>query len=384
MEPESPRRALECLLGIPSFHGNQVNVLRNGDQTFPAMLEVIGTATRTIDVQTYGYWSGSTGDEVARALAGRAQDGVRVRVLLDAFGTRRIDRRSIGIMEAAGAEVVWFRPLTNWRITQSTHRGHRKILICDGSIAFTGGFGFADEWRGDARDRSQWRDTALQLRGPVVNGLRGAFVNNWAETGRLLFAEDVDPFPLQKAAGQSAAQVVQGDAETGWGDMSTLVRGLLGLARRRLRISADYLVPDAGALELLCAAARRGVTVEVLRPAAQPQGGLSRLASRANYQRLLEAGVSVWEYQPTALNAKVMTVDGVVANVGPVDFDAGSLTLNDEVTVVVFDPSVVAELDGQFDADLGRSEPIGLDRWAGRGTGERVKEAAAGFFARRV
>lgn len=378
------RRALECLLGVPSTAGNEVEVLLSGDQTLTAMLEAINEARATVDVQTYGHWSGSTGRTFSEALAERARAGVRVRVLLDALGTARIDKDLLGDLEAAGAHVERFRPLANWRVTQSTHRGHRRTLVCDGRVAFAGGWAFADEWAVGTNGQPPWRDTALRLRGPVVNGVRGVFVNNWAEVALPFFDEEVDCFPGQEAAGPSDAMVIRGDAETGWGDMATSVRVLLGLAERRVRISADYFVPDPDALELLCGAAARGVAVEVLRPGPRAANQLTQLASRAGYETLLAAGVRIWEYQPTVLQAKVMTVDGVVGKVGPVEFDAHSLTLNDEVTVAVFDPSVVGRLDDQFDAYLDESEPIALEAWRRRGRAQRVSQSAAGVLARRL
>lgn len=377
-------RALECLLGVPTVGGNKVDVLRNGEEAHPAMLEAIGAATSTIDIQTYGNWNGVVGHTFARAMADRAGAGVRVRVLLDAFGRANIDKTSVAGMEAAGVEIGRFRPLIKWRATESTHRGHRKILVCDGRVAFTGGWGIGDEWAGDARDRSEWRDTAVRLQGPAVNGLLGAFVNNWAELAHPFYDEDVDPFPLREEAGTSSVQIVRGDAETGWGDIATLSRVLLGFARHRVRISADYLAPDPAALDLLCSVARKGVKVEVLRPGPRARKRLPQIVSRSYYYTLLESGVRIWEYQPTAFETKVITVDGEVANVGPVDFDAGSLTLNDEVTVVVFDPSVVAVLDDQFDADLERAEPVAPEDRTGRDRGQRAMEATTRFIARHL
>ncbi len=378
------RTALQYLVGIPVTDTNRVDVLRNGDQAFPAMLEAVSSARSTIDLETFGHWNGSTGEEFASLVADRADAGVRVRVLLDALGGRQMDKHLIERMAMAGARVRWFRPLSNWRVTQSTHRGHRKLLICDNRVGFAGGTGFADQWRGDARHAGEWRDTSVRLQGPAVNGLLGAFINNWAETGQPLFEEDVDPLPLQPRAGPSPVQVVRGDAETGWGDISTLVRSFIALARRRLRISASYFVPDATAMDLLCAAARRGVSIEVLRPGPYVTSRLSQLASQAQYDKLLEAGVRVWSFQPSALQAKVITVDGSLASIGPANFNSRSLTLDDEVNVVVIDRQVASVLDSHFDADLVRAEEIDPSRWSGRGLGQRAAEAGPGFLARRL
>ena len=378
------RVAFECLLGVPATEGNQVDVLRNGDEAFPAMLDAIRSASSTVDLTTFGHWEGTVGREFTDALVDRARAGVRVRVLLDAYGTRHLDRALIGRLSDAGAMVEWFRPLSNWRITQSTHRGHRKLLVCDNRLAFTGGIGIGDRWRGDAAEPTQWRDTGVRVQGPAVNGLRGAFLNNWAETRRPLYDEGVDPFPEQPQPGSSAVQVVRGEAETGWGDLSTLVRAVVGLARRRLRISASYFVPDANARALLCAAAERGVSVELIRPGPYMSSQLSKLVSDAQCRHLLEGGVHIWSYQPTVLQAKVMTVDGVMASVGTATFNSRSLTLDDEVNVVMFDPDVVRTLDAHLDDDLARSEPVELEEWRRRSFGRRSAEAVPGFLARHL
>jgi cardiolipin synthase len=377
------RRALESLVGVPATDGNLVDILRNGAQAFPAMLEAIGAATATVDLLTFGHWSGSVGRSFAAALAERAAAGVRVRVLLDALGSGGIDRDLVGSVRSAGAQVEWFRPLTNWRVTQTSHRGHRKLLVCDGEVAFTGGVGIADEWSGDAGGPSEWRDTQVRVRGPAVNGLVGAFVNNWAETASPLFDEGVDRFPRQDPAGASCVQVVRGDAETGWGDISTLARSLLGLARHRVRISAGFFVPDDGTLEVLAEAARRGVAVDVLRPGRQ-QSALSRLASQAQYDRLLRAGVRVWSFQPTAFHVRAVTVDATVASLGAVNFNSRSLTLDDEVNVVVVDHGVARLVDDHFEADLERSAAVDPARWSERDLAQRAKELVPGFLARRL
>ncbi|MGH9226757.1 MAG: phospholipase D-like domain-containing protein [Acidimicrobiales bacterium] len=384
MDTPRYRIAMESLIGVPATDGNRVAVLRNGDQAFPAMLGAVGSAESTIDLHTFGHWNGTIGGELAEALCGRAAAGVRVRVLLDALGTRHIDRALVDRLARAGANVQWFRPLTNWRITQSTHRGHRKLLICDSRLAFTGGVGIGDHWLGDARDASQWRDTNVGVEGPAVNGLRGAFINNWAETRQPLYDAEVDPFPDQPPAGESAVQVVRGDAETGWGDMSTLVRSFVGLARERLRISASYFVPDDAGLALLCGAARRGVRVELLRPGPHVSSRVSSLASDSLCRRLLDGGVKIWSYQPTLLQAKVMTVDGAMASVGAVNFNSRSLTLDDEVNVVLFDPELVAGLDAHFDDDVAHAEPLTADQWGRRGLRRRSAEVVPGVLARRL
>ncbi|MDP9070445.1 MAG: phospholipase D-like domain-containing protein [Actinomycetota bacterium] len=370
------RRALEGLIGIHATDGNRVDVLRNGDRIFPAMFEAIRGATSTIDFLTFVYWVGDIGKEFAEALAERAEAGVRVRVILDALGAYDLDDEVIQIMEKAGVTVERFRPVQKLKFWESNHRTHRKVLICDENVAFTGGIGIADEWRGDARDRSEWRDTHFRVRGPAVCGLRAAFVQNWVETAHDPFDEGVDRFPEQPTDGPTPIQVLRGAAESGWSDMSTLFRILLLLARRRVRITTAYFVPDDLTSDLLCRAAQRGVEVEILVPGPHMDKRFVQVASESEFQPLLDAGVKLWAYQPSMLHAKVMTVDGVVANVGSSNFDARSLLLDDEVNLVIFDPQVTSELDAHFDHDLDRSEPIEVGQWAHRGPFQRAKEAA--------
>ncbi len=369
------RRTLEGLLGVPATDGNHVDVLRNGDDIFPAMFEAIRAATSTIDFLTFVYWVGDIGREFAEALAERARAGVRVRVILDALGAYDLEEDVIQTMNDAGVLVERFRPVQKLKFWESNHRTHRKVLICDENVAFTGGIGIADEWRGDARDPSEWRDTHFRVRGLAVCGLRAAFIQNWAETGNDLFQEGVDRFPDQPTDGSSAIQVLRGAPETGWTDMSTLFRTLLLLARRRVRITTAYFVPDDLTTDLLCTAAKSGVEVEILIPGPHIDKRFVQVAGEAEFQPLLDAGVKLWAYQPTMLHAKVMTVDGVVANVGSANFDARSLLLDDEVNMMLFDPRVTAELDAHFDHDVSRSDRVDPGEWSKRGPVQRAKEA---------
>jgi cardiolipin synthase len=378
------RRALEGLLGVPATEGNRVDVLRNGDRIFPAIFEAVEAATATVDFLTFVYWQGSVGEEMAGLLADRAAAGVRVRVILDALGAFSMDRALVERMVAAGAQVEWFRPVNKLRFWEANHRSHRKVLICDEDVAFTGGIGIADEWRGDARRPGEWRDTHFRVRGPAVDGLRAAFVQNWAETGRPLLDAAVDRFPLQPAAGGSVVQVVRGAAQTGWSDVATLVRSLLALAQERVRITTAYFVPDEATCRVLADTARRGVDVEVLLPGPHVDKRFVQLASQSQYAGLLDAGVRLWSYQVSMLHAKVMTVDGLVASVGSANFTSRSLLLDDEVNLVVLDPAVVAALDDDFDADVARSEAVDPGEWPDRGLAQRAKEAVAGLGGRHM
>jgi cardiolipin synthase len=368
------RRALEGIIGVPATEGNRIDVLRNGDEIFPAMLKAIEKAEHTVDFLTFVYWSGSIGTKFADALSARAKAGVRVRVVLDALGAHPMDKALIAKMEDSGVLVRWFRPLHRFRPTQVNHRTHRKVLIADESVGFTGGVGIADVWQGDARDSSEWRDTHFRLVGPAVDGLRSAFLDNWAETDPVLFDESIDRFPEQPKSGHALVQCVRGASETGWSDISTLFNTLLQLASSRVRVTTAYFVPDEDLTDRLCKAAQRGVRVEILLPGPFADKRFVQLAGEASYEALLSAGVKIWNYQPTMLHAKVMTVDGVVANVGSANLNSRSMALDEEINVVMIDPDVVQILDEHFDDDCSRSVAIEPGLWEHRSIAQRLAE----------
>ena len=368
------RRTLEGVIGVPATEGNLVDVLVNGDQIFPAMLDAIGEARRTIDLLTFVYWRGGIGTKFAEALSDKAGSGVRVRVLLDAWGASSIDPGLVSEMEDAGVRVRWFRPLHRLQPTKVNHRTHRKVMIVDEETGFTGGVGIADEWKGDARSEDEWRDTHFRVRGPAVDGLRAAFLDNWLETDPEVFDASIDRFPDQPQPGGAVIQCVRGASEVGWSDISTLLLALLQLAKDRIRITTAYFVPDDELIGQLSAASDRGVKVEILLPGPHGDKRFVQLAGQAIYEQLLEHGVRIWHYQPTMLHAKIMTVDSLVANVGSSNFNARSTELDEEINLVALDPDLVRQLDRQFDVDLERSEEIQPGRWEDRSVGRRVLE----------
>ncbi len=381
---ERVRRILEGVIGVPATEGNRIVVLRNGDEIFPALLDAIDEAEHTIDLLTFVYWEGEIGKRFAEHLAERANAGVRVRVLLDAWGAHPVKRDLVDLMEDAGVLVRWFRPLHRFEPTKVDHRTHRKVVIVDEATGFTGGVGIADEWMGDARNESEWRDTHFRVNGPAVDGLRAAFLDNWAETGEVLFDEDVDRFPDQPKPGGSVVQCVRGASEIGWADVSTLFLTLLQLAERRVRITTAYFVPDEALLQRLCDAPDRGVEVQLLLPGEHADKRFVQLGGEDSYAELMEHGVQLWHFQPTMLHAKVMTVDGVVANVGSANLNARSTALDEEVNLVALDPEVVRVLDAQFDEDLERSVRIDPDRWEGRSVGQRAMEKVVAPLRRHI
>ncbi len=369
------RRSIEVLVGVPATEGNEITRLRNGDEIFPAMLEAIRAATRTIDMLTFVYWKGDIAEEFAQALSDRAVSGVRVRLLLDAVGARQIDRTLVDRMSEAGALVEWFRPPAS-KVRKVNHRTHRKVLVCDEELAFTGGVGIAQEWCGNARDETEWRDSHFSVRGPAVDGLRAAFAQNWAETSHPLFEPDVDRFPDQQHSGPSTVQVVRGSSDVGWSDIATVMRTLIQRAQQRIRVTTAYFNPDDDYIEMLGAAVRRGVEVAVLVPGEHIDKRTSQIVAQEDYQSVLDAGVQLWTYDTSMLHAKVTTVDGIVSVVGSPNINQRSMNLDEEVALVVLDPALADVLDGDFDDDLRVSTQMTPERWANRSIVEKALERA--------
>jgi cardiolipin synthase A/B len=369
------RRRLEVVIGTPFTEGNSLEVLRNGDQIFPAMLEAIRGAEATVDLMTFVYWKGDIARDFAATMSDRARAGVRVRLLIDALGGRLIETDLVEQMDRAGVQVEWFRKPLLKSPFKSNHRLHRKICVVDGRIAFTGGVGIAEEWCGDARNEHEWRDTHLRVEGPAVDGLQSAFIQNWAETDRPLYDED-DEFPVQPQRGSSAVQIVRGSASLGWDDMQSAFHVMLASARERLRIATAYFAPDHDFLETLCAAPARGVEVDLLVPGPHADKRVSQLTSEGVYERLVGCGVTVWTFQPSMMHAKVMTVDGIAGAVGSSNFNRRSLDHDEEVVLIALDRDLTATLDVHLDDDFGRSVEIDLSRWRDRSPAQRALESA--------
>jgi cardiolipin synthase A/B len=376
------RRVSEGVIGVPATEGNQIDALRNGDEIFPAMLESIESAQCTIDFLTFVYWQGRVGREFAQRLADRASAGVRVRVLLDAWGSKPIERSLVDLMERAGVRIRWFRPLRRFRPNELNHRTHRKVLIVDEATGYVGGVGIADEWLGDARNESEWRDTHFRVRGPAVDGLRAAFLDNWSETDNALFEDDYDRFPDQPKPGNAIAQCVRGASETGHSDVFTLFRTLCQAAEERLRIATAYFVPDEEIIGRLGGAAERGVQVQLLVPGPHADKRFVQLAGEGAYASLLARGVEIWSFQPSMLHAKIITVDGVLADIGSANLNARSTSLDEEINVVAFDEALVSTLDRHFDDDLDRSIRLQAGRWQRRAPLQRAAEAVVAPFKR--
>ncbi len=377
------RSLLEGALGAPFTDGNNIDILKNGEEIFPAMLDAIRNARSTIELLTFVYWSGRVAGEFARALSERSRAGVEVFLLLDGFGAAKIDDSLVESMRDAGVYVQWFRPLTKVQPWKDNHRTHRKLLVCDGDVAFTGGVGIAQEWDGDARNPSQWRDTHFRVRGPAVRHLQAAFLDNWMESGRPLL-ELKRHVNSPRPAGNSAVQVVRSTASIGWNDTATLIKVMFAYAKRRIWVTTGFFVVDESTQDLLISAAQKGVDVRIMYPGKHHDSRVSKVAGERKVQPLLNAGVKVYRYQKTMLHAKVILIDETIAAVGSTNLNQRSLLKDDEVSIVIDDREISNHLSRHFREDLEFCRESRKGRWSHRGVLQRVKELVAAPVQRHV
>jgi len=373
------RRSMGVLLGPPILDGNKVDVLQNGDEIFPAMLGAIRQARKTITFETYIYWSDSIGREFAQALSERASSGVKVHVLLDWLGSVRLEAASREEMERAGVQVERFHEPEWWRPARMNNRTHRKLLVVDGEIGFTGGVGIADKWRGRAQDSEHWRDMHFRVVGPVVAQMQAVFMDNWIKsTGRVL--DGPDYFPALSARGSQLAQMFSSSPTGGSESMHLMYLMAITSARRSIHLSSSYFVPDELTVKALVAAARRGVQVRIITPGSEIDTEVVRRASRALWEPLLEAGVEISEYQPTMFHCKALVVDALLVSVGSTNFDIRSFRLNDEANLNVLDRAVAQRLIETFEADRKNAKPITLQEWRDRPWREKLAENSAALL----
>ncbi len=369
------RRSLEALLGVPFTPGNEVRVLRDAAETFRALHAAVAGATRSIDMLWFAWSDDSVTEEITGALAERARRGVRVRLLLDGFGALRIPHRHVRTLRRAGC-CVEFRRLRTWRLTTANARNHQRVLVCDEQLAFTGGTGLAPPWTGAVDGAGPWRETAVLLAGPAVNGLRGVFTAEWQQTRRPLTGP-ADRFPSPGSPGTATVQVLHATARPGFNQADVVVGALLELARRRIRITTPYVRLPPHLHRLLCAAAQRGVQVQLVVSSRHVARRSVQLQSQRGYADLLAAGVEIWRYQPTVMHAKTLTVDGSLCMVGTVNLDQRSLSLNAQVGIVTDDSAVTATIDADIDDDIDHSRRLTAGEWRRRGLRQRALEVVA-------
>jgi cardiolipin synthase len=359
------RRSLGVLLGPPIVEGNQVELLRNGDEIFPAMLEAIRHARKSITFETYIYWSGEIGREFTEALSERARAGVKVHVMLDFLGSIKLDEKQLEAMRAAGVRLQRYHKPAWWKLARLNNRTHRKLLVVDGRIGFTGGVGIADKWNGHAQDPDHWRDSHFRVEGPVVGQIQAVFMDNWTKaTGVVLDGDDYFP-PLDKA-GDSPAQMFSSSPNGGSESMHLMYLMAITAARRTIDLSSSYFVPDELAVKALVAAAKRGVRVRIITPGEHIDSDIVRAASRERWGELLKAGIHIAEYQPTMFHVKALVVDSLLVSVGSTNFDNRSFSINDEANLNVLDPEFARQQAAVFEDDWQRARPITLTRWQDR------------------
>jgi len=378
---DDPRfhQELGVLLGPQFVPGNRLRVLRNGDEIFPAMLAAIRGATTTITFETYIYWSGDIGREFTQALADRARSGVKVHVLLDWVGSAKMDDALLETMRSAGVQIHKFHPPHWSHLGRLNNRTHRKLLVVDGRIGFTGGVGIAPLWTGAAQDPGHWRDTHFQVEGPVVAQIQAVFLDNWIKvSGEVLHGPAY--FPPLAAAGNGLAQVFSSSPSGGSESMQLMYLLAITAASRSIDLSAAYFVPDELASKALVAAMKRGVKLRIIVPGPHIDSETVRRASRARWEPLLAAGALIAEYQPTMYHCKVMIVDGLLVSVGSTNFDNRSFRLNDEATLNIVDAEFAAQQTRIFDDDLRLSRPVSLADWRERPWRERLVERFASLL----
>jgi cardiolipin synthase len=369
-------QTMYALTGAPLSEGNRVEILKNGVQFFPSMLAAIRGAQKTINLEFYIYWDGEVGRQFAEALAERARAGVAVKVILDAVGSASMSGALIDFLLRNGIDIEWYHPLRWYTLSRFNHRTHRKVMVVDGSIGFSGGMGIADEWLGDADSRDHWRETVARVEGPVVTQMQFAFMDNWVKSrGELLTG--LDYFPQVPVRGHHVTQVIKSSPSEGSSTVKLLYIVSIVSAVKSIYISNAYFVPDRDTLRALEGAVRRGVDVRVIVPGEHVDVPIVRAASHMQYEILLRRGIRIFEFQPTMMHAKTMVVDGIWSTIGSSNFDDRSFRLNDEVNVNVYDEGIAQQMESMFFADLAQSEEVTRRNWLRRPRWERIKEAVA-------
>ena len=369
--------------GAPFVPGNSVQILNNGDEFFPVMLDEVRRAEVSITMEAYIYWAGQIGAKFADALAERARAGVRVKILLDAIGSSDIGDEIIKILEGAGCQIAWYNPIRWYTLGRINHRTHRKSLIIDGRVAFTGGAGIADEWLGNAEDEHHWRDIQIRLEGPGVTPLQTGFAQNWLECTQELVSGPAY-YPVNEPAGNLNVLTIMSSPVTGSSNARTLYYLSITSARRSIHIANPYFVPDPAALDTLIDAKKRGVDVRVMASSDKNENWLSRRNAVRLYGRLLEAGVVIMEYEPTLLHHKTMVVDGLWSTIGTSNFDSRSFAHNEENNVCFYDREKAQQLDHIFARDSLQCKRIELETWRKRGWFWKLQEFIAAFLQEQV
>lgn len=376
-------RAMNHLLGPMLLPGNRVTPLQNGDEIFPAMLEAIRSARETITFETYIYWSGEIGRQFSEALCERAGAGVKVHVMLDWVGCGKIEKKYLEDLKSTGVEVERYHPLRWYKVARFNNRTHRKLLVVDGKTGFTGGVGIADLWSGHAQSPEHWRDSHYRIEGPAVAQMQAAFTDNWIKTrAKVLFGQEY--FPEIPPAGDCFAQVFKSSRAEGSESVRLMYLLSIASAVSSIRLQAAYFVPDDLAIAAFVAARRRGVRIEIIVPGPHTDAKLVQSASRSLWGALLDAGVGIYEFQPTMYHCKVLIVDDRWVSVGSTNFDDRSFRLNDEANLNVYDAAFAADQVKVFEDDKRKARQMTRDEFKNRSAFGRLIERIAGMLRRQL
>ena len=367
------RREMSVLLGPAIVRGNRVAALQNGNEIFPAMLQAIRSARTSITFETFIYWSGEIAEEFSQALCERARAGVPVSVIIDWVGSNRMEQSLLDSMHDAGVQLHRYRPLHWYNIGRMNNRTHRKLLVVDGRVGFTGGVGIADHWTGDGGDPEHWRDTHFRVEGPVVAQLQAAFNDNWIKTtGHVLNGPNY--FPPLHGEGELDAHVFVASPSGGSESMHLMYLLAIAAAETTIDLAAAYFVPDSMLIEALVAARARDVRVRILLPGPHIDSDTVKIASKADWGALLNAGAQIYIYQPTMLHTKLLVIDAEFVSVGSTNFDIRSIRLNDEASLNVYSSDFAARMTAVFEHDLLAGESYSLECWKSRPLREKFAE----------
>ena len=371
-------RSIELFTGTHIEPGNSVQILLNGNGTYPQLWKDIGSAERTLTVQMYYSQPGAVADTMAKYLIDRAQHKVRVLLLLDAFGSQPLKKDWRDSLKRAGVEVKWLRPLRWYTLQKAAQRSHVRAVVIDGRIGYTGGFGLADYWLGDGHHEDQWRETNVRFEGPTVAALQAAFAAGWAEsTGELLTGDMFFPKSSFADVGDVQAAMMYSIPSTGSTPAERFLALSIAGARKSLYITNSYFVPGENFMQLLLSAARRGVDVRILTVGDKTDVKTTWYAGRTYYEKLLEGGVKIYEYQPTMIHSKCVVVDGMWSDIGSMNFDNRSLSFNNESMLLALDRRIGAQMDSIFMDDLKWSKEIKLDEFRKRPLSGKILEWGA-------
>jgi cardiolipin synthase len=363
------------------YRGNRVEVLTNGANFYPAMLQAIKGATQSINLECYIFHPGKIADQFVEALIERASAGVTVTIVADAIGSARLGGSPVSRLRAAGCRIEFYQPLRWYRLARLNNRTHRELLIIDGRVGFIGGAGIADWWAVVEGTTPPWRDTMARVEGPVVTAMQGVFVENWLECcGEILIGDEY--FPPLTSAGDTTALVVKSSPS----DRATVSRVvfqlLIDAACKEVLIATPYFLPDKALRRVLIETVRRGIPLSVIVPGSTTDQRWVRLASRRMYGRLLEAGVRIFEYEQVMIHTKALVVDGTWGVLGTTNIDNRSFEHNDEVNIVMRDEAIAHRLTADYLRDVDDSREITLEAWQNRPLWEKLIGTVAWILER--